>query len=236
MRLHKLNSVYEEIGDDITYFVKLYKLAKKENISVESVVKLLQLVYEDNYIGLSSFEKGCRWRIDEIHEIDMQIEKSKKHLYLVNDEIASAKALLNSYHLLGERKRQEAEQLNNYISRLETVISRFKNNNEEYLKVKQTIEEEVRSVLTDGKVLLQFALVSIIEALRRNLGKYNNLLVGNTESSTSTPAQNLLLSHIEDYKGMILDESKSLYERLLIHLTNSIIDNTVGDSSLSNSS
>ena len=41
MRLHKLNSVYEEIGDDITYFVKLYKLAKKENISVESVVKLL---------------------------------------------------------------------------------------------------------------------------------------------------------------------------------------------------
>ena len=28
-RLLKLNSVYEEIGDDITYFVKLYKLAKK---------------------------------------------------------------------------------------------------------------------------------------------------------------------------------------------------------------
>lgn len=105
----------------------------------------------------------------------MQIEKSKKHLHLMNDEIASAKALLNSYHLLGERKRQEAEQLNNYISRLETVINRFKNNNEEYLKVKQTIEEEVRSVLTDGKVLLEFALASIIEALRRNPGKYNNL-------------------------------------------------------------
>ena len=98
------------------------------------------------------------------------------------------------------------------------------------------MEEEVRSVLIDGKVLLQFALASIIEALRRNLGKYNNLLVGNTESSTSTPAQDLLLSHIEDYKDMILDESKRLYERLLIHLTNSIIDNTVGDSSLSNSS
>ena len=31
-----------------------------------------------------------------------------------------------------ESKRQEAEQLNNYISRLETVSSRFKNNNEEY--------------------------------------------------------------------------------------------------------
>ena len=44
-------------------------------------------------------------------------------------------------------------------------MSRFKSNNEEYLKVKQR-EEEVRSVLTDGKVLLQFALASIIEAIR----------------------------------------------------------------------
>jgi hypothetical protein len=31
-RLHNLNSVYEEMGDDMTYFVKLYKLAKKEGI------------------------------------------------------------------------------------------------------------------------------------------------------------------------------------------------------------
>jgi hypothetical protein len=41
--------------------------------------------------------------------------------------------------------------------------------------MKQRVEEEVRSVLTDGKVLLEFALASIIEALRRNPGKYNNL-------------------------------------------------------------
>ena len=68
-----------------------------------------------------------------------------------------------------ERKRREAEQLNNYISRLETVIIRFKNNNEEYLSVKQTIEEEeeVRSVLTDSKALLEFALTSVIDAIRR---------------------------------------------------------------------
>jgi hypothetical protein len=29
----------------------------------------------------------------------MQIQKSKKNLHQVNDEIASAKALLNSYHM-----------------------------------------------------------------------------------------------------------------------------------------
>lgn len=60
----------------------------------------------------------------------------------MNDEIASIKALLNSYHMLSEPKRQESEHLNSEISRLETLVSRFKSNNEEYLKIKKTVEEE----------------------------------------------------------------------------------------------
>jgi chromosome segregation ATPase len=108
----------------------------------------------------------------------MQIEKSKKHLHSVNDEIASAKALLNSYHMLCERKRQESEHLNNKISRQETAISRFKNNNKEYLnKIKKRVEEEeVNKLLTDGIVLLQFAVASVIEAIRRNPGKDNIII------------------------------------------------------------
>ena len=108
----------------------------------------------------------------------MQIEKSKKHLHSVNDEIASAKALLNSYHMLCERKRQESGHLNNKISRQETAISRFKNNNKEYLnKIKKTVEEEeVNKLLTDGIVLLQFAVASVIEAIRRNPGKDNIII------------------------------------------------------------
>ena len=97
----------------------------------------------------------------------------------MNDEIASAKALLNSYHMLCERKRQESEHLNNKISRLETAISRFKNNNKEYLnRIKKTVEEEeeVNKLLTDGKVLLQFALASVIESIRRNPGKDNIII------------------------------------------------------------
>ena len=61
------------------------------------------------------------------------------------------------------------------------------------------MKEEVRSVLTDGKVLLQFALAIIIEVLGRNPDKYNNLLVNNI-SSSSIVGQDSLLSHIEEYK------------------------------------
>jgi hypothetical protein len=106
-RLYKLYSAYTDLGDEsIGYFVKLCKLAKKEGISVEPVVKLLQLADEDNTFGLSQLEQRRKWRIHEIHEFDMQIERSKEHLNNVNDEIASSKQLLNSYYISCERKRQ----------------------------------------------------------------------------------------------------------------------------------
>jgi hypothetical protein len=56
----------------------------------------------------------------------MQIERSKNYLHRLNDEVASCKALLNSYHILCECKRQEAENLNNEITWLEAVVSQFK--------------------------------------------------------------------------------------------------------------
>jgi hypothetical protein len=86
---------------------------------------------------------------------------------------------------LCERKRQEVEYLNKEITRLAALVSRFKINNEEYLKIKQTVEEKFSSVLTDGKVILQFALASVIEAIRRNPDKYNNLLICNSSSSST---------------------------------------------------
>jgi hypothetical protein len=92
------------------------------------------------------------------------------------------------------------------------------------------VKEEVRSVLTDGKVLLQFALAIIIEVLGRNPDKYNNLLVNNI-SSSSIVRQDSLLSHIEEYKNIILEEANRLYDSLLHHFTNSIMDNVVGASS-----
>ena len=96
-RHHKLYSVYIELGDDgIRDFLELYKLSKKEGVSREQVVKLLQLVDEDNPRGLAQIEKERKWRIDEIHDLDIQIERSKNFLYRLNNEIASSRNYWNS--------------------------------------------------------------------------------------------------------------------------------------------
>lgn len=55
---------------------------------------------------------------------------------------------------------------------------------DEYLKIRKIVQQEASGVLTDGKVLLQFASALVIEAIRRNPDKCNNLLVYNAFSST----------------------------------------------------
>ena len=42
-QLYSLNKIYEEIKDDIGYFVKLYRLAKAVRMGVEQVVRLLEI-------------------------------------------------------------------------------------------------------------------------------------------------------------------------------------------------
>jgi hypothetical protein len=226
--------VFTELGDEgIGEFLKLCRLAKKEGVTREQVVNLLKLADETNPFGLSSLEKWRKWLIDKIYDFDMQIERSKNYLHRLNDEIARAKQLLNFYTISCERNRQEAGSLNSEISKLETLVSRFKSNNEEYLKIEKTVEEKVKSVLADNKQILQFALAAVIEDIRRNPDKYNNLLVYNSSSSLtaiiSTQHSSSSLHYDEEYNAMILEVADKLYNTLLKQLVSTIIDNSTAE-------
>ena len=173
--------MYKETNGNLRPFLKLYRqLIKQRGMSIDQVVNAVDIAAN----RLPYMEDLYKQTKDEVDKMHRTVQQMENYLHSVNDEIASSKELLKSYTLSCEHKRQEAKTLNNDISWLENIISRFKNDNEEYLKIKKTVEEEVRSVLTDGKVLLQFALASIIEAGRRNPNKYNNLLVCNSSSSS----------------------------------------------------
>jgi archaellum component FlaC len=225
-RLHTLNSVYKETNGKLWPFLKLYRLMKEKGMNIEQVVNAVDIaIHKLPY--MEGLYKQLKDEVDKMQRTRQQLEN---YLHKLKEEIASAKSLLNSYHTLCERKRQELENINSEVSRIVTLVNRFKNNNEEYPKIENIVEEKVKSVLTDNKQILQFALASVIEAIRRNPDKYNSLIFNDTSASstlTSIPAQGSILSHIEDYRDMILEEAKRLYDSLLHHFTNSIMDNTV---------
>jgi hypothetical protein len=185
-KLDKLNSIFKETNGKLSPFLKLYKLLiRQRGMSIENVVNAVDI----DIHKLPYMESLYRQAKDEVDKMQRTRQETENYLHTLNDEIASSKELLNSYHISSERKRQEAENLNSEISRLDTLVSRFKNNNEEYLKIQQTAKNKVTTVLRDNKQILQFALAAVIRALRRNPHKYNNLLACNT-SSTAIPGHN----------------------------------------------
>jgi hypothetical protein len=110
----------------------------------------------------------------------------------LNTQIASTTKLLNSFRISCIRERREIENLCNEKARLETTITEFKSNNEEYLKIKETAFEEVKRILTDSKLLLQLATASVIESLRSNPELCNFVIHDNSNNTSVNYGSNYL--------------------------------------------
>ena len=199
--LHNLNTVYEEIKEDIALFLKLYKLAKAKRIGVKQIVDVLAIAKDD----LPAIEERYKRLGNDVSMLQSQKHTCKRNLYLLNNQIATTSRLSNSLRISCERKRRELENLCNEKAKLEATVTEFKSNNEGYLKIKQAAYEEVKSVLNDSKLLLKVATLSIIEALRRNSELYNFVLSDDI------------------YAAFILEEAEKLYNDLTTKLTNDVM-------------
>jgi transposase len=227
-QLHNLNMVYEELRGDIEPFLKLFKLAKRKGMSVRQVVNLLETANND----LPVLEGRFKRLGNDTSMLQFQKRIDERNLYQLNNQIASTAKLLNSFRISCISERREIENLHNEKIRLETIVTGFKNNNEEYLKIKQIAEETVKGVLTNGKLLLQFATFSVIESLRSNPELYNFVsysISNNTTISYGSNYPSLISgrqqqqSFNDTYTALILEESEKLYNKLMTELTNSVI-------------
>src|SRR5215212_9426411 len=132
------------------------------------------------------------------------------------------------------REIREIENLYDEKTKLEAIVTGFKSNNEDYLdKIKQTVEEKVKDVLTNGKLLLKFATFSVIESLRMNSDLYNFIPYSTSvETAATTYGSNYLSlmssgrqqqqqqSFNDSYTALILEGAEMLYNKLTTELTN----------------
>jgi hypothetical protein len=91
----------------------------------------------------------------------------------------------------------------------------------------------VKSVLTNGKLLLKFATLSVIESLRSNPELYNFVIHNNSNNTTINYGSNYLSlmsgrqlhqqqSFNDTYTALIVEEAEKLYNKLTTQLTNKI--------------
>jgi hypothetical protein len=231
-QLHNLNMVYEEIKDDIASFLKLHKLAKAKGMRVQQVDDTLAIANND----LPAIEERYKRLRNDVSILQSQKQICKRELYHLNNQIATTSRFLNSLRISCGRERKEIKDLCNEKVKLEAIVTEFRSNNEEYLKIKQIAEEKVKDILTNGKLLLRFATASVIESLRRNPELCNFVLhsTSNDNDTTCYGSNYLLLMSSGQQQpfnytsddictAVILAEAEKLYNELTTKLTNEII-------------
>jgi hypothetical protein len=123
----------------------------------------------------------------------------------------------------------------------EALVKHFENNSEEYAKIKKTVEEKVHSVLSDRRMVLKLGLLSLIESMKNDPGKYSCLIYHNAPSASNYNSQDYDAASYgqqqqqypsQAYTDMLLEEAEKLYNKLVKKL----VDETITDYASSTSS
>ncbi len=163
-------------------------------------------------------------------------QQSHRTIAYFNNQIEMKTKTLTSYRISCIRERRQIEKLYNEKAGIANLVTHFKNNNEEYLdKIKQAAYEEAKSVLTNGKLVLKFAILSVIESLRMNTELCNFVLYYNSNNNTTisygpnypsltlSGRQQQQQSFNDSYTALILEEAEKLYNILTTKLINRVI-------------
>jgi hypothetical protein len=221
--------VYEETKGDIEPFLKLYRLSKAAGMSVRHVFNLLKIANNDLPDIQCKYERLER----ELDTLEFNKQQSHRAMMYFNNKIEMKSKDLTSYRISCIRESRQIENLCNEKARLEAIVTGFKSNNEEYLKIKQEAEEKVKSVLTNGRLILKFATFSVIESLRSNPQLCNFIMYNNSNNTAMSYGHKYPLlvlsgrqqqqSFSDSYTALILEEAEKLFNKLTAELTNRVM-------------
>jgi septal ring factor EnvC (AmiA/AmiB activator) len=220
--MHDLNIVYEELKGDIIPFLKLYRSARYAGMNEEHVVNLLRIANDDN--NLPAVEYKYNRLKQEVNVLEIRKLNLNNNLQDLKNQISTLRKTLGFCDLTHKEQIEKIAYLQSKKITLEDLVRRFENNNEEYLKINQTVKDKVGSILSEGKVLLRLALYSLMESIRNEPVKYSSLICYNDiyglqQQQQYTSSQNY---YVEHYTTMLIEEAERLYNKLVKEITKGI--------------
>ena len=138
--LHKLTIVYEEIKNDIGYFLKLHRLAKASGMNTDSVVNLLSIANND----LHAFEDKYKKQQQNVNHLESKELDASITLEDLKSQIQNANQVLYTCRLSCQKEIRKMLQLHRQNMRLNALLRQFKNSDEEYLKIRYAAKQAVK--------------------------------------------------------------------------------------------
>lgn len=107
----------------------------------------------------------------KLSSLEANVQRSEITLQEIIDSISKESQTLEQHHSINNQLKEETENLNTKKARLESIIDSIQNKNEMYVKVIEMVKQEVESIISYPRRLLQFALASIFESSRKHPGR-----------------------------------------------------------------
>jgi hypothetical protein len=231
--LYMLDQIYEEMKGNIGSFVNLYGLAKTAGMNVSHVNRLLMIANND----LPSVESRYEGLKKEAATLEFQKASSARDSELLNNQIIMMHKTLDSTHLDCEKELERLRHLQQQRMNHEALVKHFENSNEVYIKIRKTVEEKVISILSNSKMLLKLALLSLTESMRKDPDKFNAFIFCDNKSLSSTTQTRSYSQYYDtvpygqqqypsqDYIDVLLEEAEKLYNKLAKEL----VDESISD-------
>ncbi|HZD81441.1 MAG TPA: hypothetical protein VE076_01075, partial [Nitrososphaeraceae archaeon] len=235
--LHDLSQVYEEIRSGIYSFVQLYKLAKAAGMNTQHVVNVLKIA--NNH--LPAVEQRYENLTRQVYSLEGDKRNSAMIVQELSNQITELQNTSESYRSSCEEERRQMGELYEKMIRLEALVDDFQNNSEEYIKITRAVEDKVLGVVSDVKVLLRCALLSITESIRSNPERFksifNNMSLITDYSSSQDYTDSYMYGQIqqpqylspdnntEANKAMMVEEAEKLYNKIVKDCINKTVAN-----------
>ena len=213
-QLYSLNMVYEEIGDDIIQIPKIHRKIRGAGMGVDQAISLIENANND----LSALEQKYQKAKREVSSLEFKKLKAEKTLNDLLHQIDGSEKMLKWLETSSQEEEVSLDELEQKKIRLKRLVKQFIDNDEEYLKIKTTVQNKVTDLLLDGNGILKVALNSLMESMKTDPQKYIDLIKYNGQQPFAT-----LDNFYEEYKITLLKDAEKLYNKLVKDWTEQII-------------
>ena len=138
--LYSLYHIYQESKGNLSYILKLYRLAKRQGIRIDDLDWFVKMVDIGTY-NIPDLQKQYAKLQDEVQVIDHQKVMSKAELDNMNNQISILRRTMYQLSAICNDKRNEMSYLQAQIQVLEGYVDRLKSDNQ----LQQKIENEAYS-------------------------------------------------------------------------------------------
>src|SRR5207247_5866316 len=145
------------------------------------IINLLKIANNDLPSVQHKFEQLSK----DVISLELEKQNSTRICQELSDNITSSLKREDYVRSCCQIEISRMDRLYKKQRSLEGFVQFFEGNNETYLTIKKTVEEKVHSTLSDGKMLLKLAILSLVESIRKDPDRYRSLFYPDVTFSTT---------------------------------------------------